>query len=121
MKRVASIAGVAAALTLAVALPAGATSGPVGPLPPGQVTSVVAPRGSLVSVVLPKGAQGRAWRQAGTVDTSVLKQVSEANVGPNVVVVFKAVGSGSTKVAYGLTRGETPKAYASVTYKVTVR
>ena len=121
MHRIASIAGVAAALTLAVARPAGATSGPVGPLPPGQVTTVTAPAGSLVSVALPKGAQGRVWRQARQVNGKVLTQVSEANVGANVVVVFKAVGRGSAKVVYGLTRGETPKAYASVTYKVTVR
>ena len=116
-----SIASLTVLGALVVAAGAGATAGPVGPLPPGQVTTVLAPRGALVSVVLPKGAQGRAWRLARPVDGHVLRQVSEANVGANVVVIFKAAGLGSTKVVYGLTRGETPKAYASVTYKVTVR
>jgi hypothetical protein len=116
-----SIALLALLGALATAATAGATAGPVGPLPPGQVTTVGAPNGSLVSVVLPKGTQGRAWRLARPVDSSVLRQVSEANVGANVVVVFKTVGRGTAKVAYGLTRGETPKAYASVTYTITVR
>ncbi len=106
---------------LAFAAVAGATAGPIGPLPPGPVTTISTPVGSLVSVALPKGAQGRVWRQAGTVNQMVLNQVGEANVGPNVVVVFKAVGKGKAKVAYGLTKGETSKAYASATFVITVR
>jgi hypothetical protein len=51
----------------------------------------------------------------------VLRQVSERNVGRDVVVVYKAVGRGQGTVAYGLTKGETRKAYKSVTYKVSVR
>jgi hypothetical protein len=121
MHRFASIAGVLAALTLALAIPAAATAPPVGALPPGQVTTVTASKSTLVSVVLPKGAHGRSWRQARSIDTSVLREVTEANVGSTVVIVFKAVGRGTTKVVYGLTRGETKKAYASITYSVTVR
>ncbi len=108
-------------LALATAGRAGATAGPIGPLPRGQVTTLTTPRGSLVSVVLPKGAKGRSWRQARTVNGAVLREVTEANVGATVVIVFKAVGAGSAKAVYALTRGETAKAYASVTYKVTVR
>jgi hypothetical protein len=48
------------------------------------------------------------------------KEVTEANVGQNVVIVFRAVGRGTTKVVYALTRGETKKAYASDTFVVTV-
>jgi hypothetical protein len=106
---------------LASAAVAGAAAGPIGPLPPGPVTTISTPVGSLVSVALPKGAQGRVWRQKGTINQKVLQQVNEANVGPNVVVVFKAVGKGTTKAVYGLTKGETSKAYASDTFVVTVR
>ena len=73
--------------------------------------------GSLLSVALPKGAQGRSWRQAGSYDGRVLKEVT---VGQNVVIVFRAVGRGTTKVVYALTRGETKKAYASDTFVVKV-
>jgi hypothetical protein len=106
---------------LVLAAGAGASATPVGPLPPGPVTTISTVGSSFVSVVLPKGAQGRVWRQARQYDGHVLRQVSEANVGANVVVVFKAVGHGSTKVVYGLTRGETRKAYASATFNITVR
>ena len=37
------------------------------------------------------------------------------------MIVFKAVGKGTTKAVYGLTKGETAKAYASATFLVTVR
>ena len=67
--------------------------------------------------MLPKGAQGRVWRQAGTINQKVLREVNEANVGPNVVIVFKTVGKGTAKAVYGLTKGETSKAYASSTYR----
>jgi hypothetical protein len=51
----------------------------------------------------------------------VLVQVSEANVGNAVVVVYRAVGQGSVSVRYGLTRGDTRKAYASATFNVSVK
>jgi hypothetical protein len=117
-RRSALVLTVLAALVFAAA--AGATAGPIGPLPMGPVTSISTPAGTLVSVVLPKGAQGRSWRQANTIDQKVLREVTEANVGVNVVVVFKAVGKGTTKAVYGLTKGETKKAYASETFVVTV-
>jgi hypothetical protein len=116
-----SLALLAVLAALAFAASAFATAGPIGPLPAGPVTKISAPSGQLVSVALPKGAQGRVWRQKGIVNQKVLNQVGEANVGVNVVVVFKAVGKGSTKVQYGLTKGETSKAYASATFVVTVR
>jgi hypothetical protein len=105
---------------LAFAANAAATAGPIGPLPPGPTTTISTVHGSLLSVVLPKGAQGRSWRQANSYDSKVLKEVTEANVGQNVVIVFQTVGPGTTKVVYALTRGETKKAYASDTFVVKV-
>ena len=39
----------------------------------------------------------------------------------NVVVVFKTLHPGTATVVYALTKGETPKAYKAIEYKVTVR
>jgi hypothetical protein len=47
--------------------------------------------------------------------------VTEATVGKQVVLVYRAIGSGTTRLVFGLTRGETRKAYASATYAITVR
>jgi hypothetical protein len=116
-----SVLLVLAICALVFAANAGATAGPIGPLPPGPTTNISTPAGSLVSVVLPKGAQGRGWRQAGTINQKVLREVNEANVGPNVVIVFKTVGKGTAKAVYALTKGETSKAYASSTFVITVR
>ena len=109
----------AAMLALVLAFPALASAPPVGPLPPGPVTAISTPKGSLVSVALPSPA-GKSWRLARAVSPSVLVQVSEANVGTSVVIVYRAVGRGSVSVRYGLTRGETRKAYASATFNVRV-
>ena len=38
----------------------------------------------------------------------------------SVVIVYRAVGRGTVSVRYGLTRGETRKAYASATFRVHV-
>src|SRR4051794_29584217 len=86
-----------AALVAALALSAGAfaTATPVGPLPKGPVTTISAARGTLVSVALPHRSGGKVWRQANTVDQMVLTQVSEADVGASVVIVFKAAGKGT--------------------------
>jgi hypothetical protein len=118
MLRRITLAATVVALTLAAG--AGATAPPVGPLPKGPVTTIATQKGTLVSVALPNGSGGKVWRQAGVVDPKVLQQLSEANVGSSIVIVFKAVGAGSTTIAYGLTRGETKKAYASATFKVRV-
>jgi hypothetical protein len=115
---VAMLAALVLALTVVVG--AGATAGPIGPLPPGPTTTISTVHGTLVSVVLPPGAQGRSWRQAGTYDPKVMSEVTEANVGKNVVIVFKTLGAGTATVKYGLTRGETKKAYASATFVVRV-
>jgi hypothetical protein len=54
------------------------------------------------------------------VDPAVARQVSEGMIGRTVIVIYKAVGKGKVTVSYGLTKGETRKAYKSVTYKVVV-
>ena len=112
-----------AAAALALAAPVVASAPPVGPLPAGPTTTISTARGELVAVWLPAQPAGRVWRLKGSVDTRVVQQVSEANVGgtKNVVVVFRAVGPGTAKLAYGATRGETAKAYAAKRFTITVR
>jgi alkanesulfonate monooxygenase SsuD/methylene tetrahydromethanopterin reductase-like flavin-dependent oxidoreductase (luciferase family) len=50
----------------------------------------------------------------------ILRELSEADVGASVVVVYKAVGRGKVTVAYGLTRGENAHAYAARRFVVSV-
>jgi hypothetical protein len=109
-----------AVTTLVLVLPAAASAPPVGPLPKGSVTSIRTPAGTLVAVALPHRAGGLVWRLARGVNPKILVEVSEADVGKDVVVVYRAVARGHVKVAYGLTRGETRKAFASLTFDVVV-
>ena len=115
---------VAATVAAAAALTAGASladSPPVGPRPPGPTSTIQTKKGELVALALPVRPNGRVWRIARKFDSGVVRQVSEGDLGDSVVLVFKAVGKGSTTVALGLTRGETPKAYESRRYTVRVR
>jgi hypothetical protein len=102
-------------------LPASASAPPVGPLPPGQVTTVNAKRGTLVAIALPaqSASSGLVWRLARG-NPSIVRQIAERSVGPAVVVVYRTITPGTARVAYGLTKGETRKAYKSVTYKINV-
>lgn len=118
----AGLLGIAAAA--AIAAGAGAVSSdstPVGPLPAGPVSTIQTQKGELVAVALPHRAGGRVWRIARTVNAKVVREVSEADVGSSVVIVFKAVGSGNATVVFGLTRGETAKAYESRRFNIHVR
>jgi hypothetical protein len=112
--------GLGSALLLA-ATPAIASAPPVGPLPPGQVTSVSAKRGTLVAVALPAqtSSSGLVWRLARG-NPAVVRQVAERNLGPAIVIVYRTAGRGNATISYGLTKGESRKAYKSVTYKITV-
>jgi hypothetical protein len=108
------------ALAAACAAPAAlAGAPPVGPLPKPKVTSVKTTRGALVSIALPKRA-GYVWRVARALDGKVVREVTEGDVGPTVVLVFKAVGRGRTAIVVAETKGETPKAYRAVRYDLTV-
>jgi hypothetical protein len=106
---------------LLAATPAGASAPPVGALPPGPVTTVSAKRGTFVAVALPTqtSSSGLVWRLARG-NPAIVRQVAERSLGPTVVIVFRAVTRGKATVAYGLTKGESKKAYKSVTYKITV-
>jgi hypothetical protein len=112
---------VLATLAAAVGGAARADSPPVGPLPAGPTSTIQTQTGELVAFALPKRANGRVWRVARRYDSSVVRQVSEANVGSSVVLVFRARTAGSTTVTFALTRGERPKAYESRRYVVRVR
>lgn len=99
-------------------------STPIGPLPRGPVTTIDTTRGALVAVALPrqKPSTGLVWRVARRVDTKVVRQLSEADVGASVVLVFRATGKGEAAIRFALTRGESsPKAIRSATYRVRVR
>jgi hypothetical protein len=110
-----------AAGAAASAVAAHASTTPVGPLPAGPTATVATQHGELVAVALPHRSGGRSWRIARAFDSTVVRQVSEADVGPNVVLVFKTVNPGRTTLAFALTRGETAKAYEARRYKVQVR
>jgi hypothetical protein len=113
----------AAAVLAVSASAARADTTPIGPLPKGPISTVQTSRAALVAVALPRQseASGRVWRLARAVDPSVARQISEADVGGSVVVVFKAVGRGKATIVFALTRGEgSGKALRSHTTRVTV-
>ena len=116
-----------AVLTTSVTILAGAAAAdttPVGPFPKGFTTTVVAHPGSLVAVALPgqRPSSGLVWRLARPVDPTILRQVSEADVGQTVVIVFRAIGGGAAKVAFALTRGESGStAIRAAIYSVSVK
>ena len=108
-----------AVLALAGAGTAVAGSTPVGPLPALAVTKVTTAKGSLVGVALPAqpARTGLVWRVARPLDTRIVRQVGEADVGPSVVLVFRVVGRGRTSLRFALTRGDaSPKAVRAVRY-----
>lgn len=107
------LAGVLAAAALA-------SAPPVGPLPKGPLTIVSAQRGTLVAVALPH-QKGLSWRLARPVNQKVLREVSEADVGANVVIVYRALAPGRATVVYAATRGESKKAVHAATTRVAVR
>ena len=106
--------------TVAAATASGKAT-PVGPLPTGPVSTIDTQRGRLIAVALPQASRrsGLVWRVARRYDARVVQQTSEANVGRNVIVVFRVVGAGRTSIVFAQTRGDgSPKALASVTQKV---
>ncbi len=126
MRRITAITtwlALAAAAALAPSSTALADSTPVGPLPKGPVSTVQTHRGWFVAVAFPRQAasSGLVWRLARKVDSRVLVQVSEGDVGKNVVVVYRVVGTGRTNVVFALTKGDaSPKALRAITHAVRV-
>jgi hypothetical protein len=115
---------IVAVTVVAAAALAGASradSPPVGPLPPGPISTIQTTKGQLLALAMPVRSNGRVWRVARKYDARVVGQVSEGDLGNAVVLVFKAVGKGSTTIALGLTRGETSKAFESRRYVIRVR
>jgi hypothetical protein len=99
-----------------------ASSTPIGPLPAGPAASIDVQRGELVALALPQRSAGRVWRVARPFDARVLRQVSEANVGSSVVLVFSARSAGQTTVSVALTKGDSsPKALEARRFRVHVR
>ena len=122
--RLVALLALAAALTVTLATIAGAGTAaapPVGPLPSGPTSTIQTQAGQLVAFALPHRANGRVWRIARPFNSKVLIEVGEADVGANVVLIFKATGKGTTTVSFGLTRGERTKAYEARRFVVTVK
>jgi hypothetical protein len=117
-----AIAG--AGVALAIAATARGDSTPIGALPPGFVTSVTTRPNQLVAVALPhaSASSGLVWRIARQYNANIVRETSEADVGANVVVVFKVVGRGKTSIVFALTRGDTSsKAVKSATHNILSR
>jgi len=65
---------------------------------------------------------GLVWRIARPYNTTLVRQVSEADVGANVVLVFRVIHVGRTSLVFALTRGDTSaKALKSVTHTIVSR
>jgi hypothetical protein len=115
------LAIVLTAVALVVTASADAGSTPVGPLPRGPVSSVMTSPNQLVAVALPHAGTrtGLVWRIARRYDAKVVRQISEADVGASVVLVFKVVGRGDTSLVFALTRGDTSaKAVKALTHRI---
>jgi hypothetical protein len=106
---------------LALAAPASATAPPVGKLPKGPVSTISTTRGELFALALPHRSGGLVWRAAVYPGVKVARPLSEADVADAVVLTYRAVGRGTVTLKFGLTRGETLKAYASRTFVIRVR
>ena len=108
-------------LALSAAQGARANATPVGPLPTGPISTTTTKPGQLVAVALPhaRPRSGLVWRIARRYNSRVLREVSEADVGASVVLVFKIVGRGDTALRFALTRGDaSPKAVESATHRI---
>jgi hypothetical protein len=113
--------GLVTALTFIGAQSGRAVSTPIGPLPAGPVSTTTTKPGLLVAVALPHQHRGSGlvWRVARKYDPGVVRQVSEAGVGPNVVLVFRVVGRGETSLVFALTRGDASReAIKAITQKI---
>jgi hypothetical protein len=64
-------------------------------------------------------SSGLVWRVARRYKTAVVRQISEADVGRSVVLVFSVVGRGETSLVFALTRGDTSsKAVKAITHEI---
>jgi hypothetical protein len=120
----AGFAALVAAVALEVVAAARADSTPIGPLPAGPGSTITTGPNQLVAVALPHASKtsGLTWRLARRYDSSVVRQISEADVDTNVVLVFKVIGRGKTSLVFALTRGDTSsKAVKAATHTILSR
>jgi hypothetical protein len=118
------LATLVAGAALALAGAARGDSTPIGPLPPGPVSTIATSPSQLVAIALPHASKtsGLVWRLARRYDSHVVREISEADVDANVVVVFKVLSRGKTSLVFALTRGDTSsKAVRSATHKILSR
>jgi hypothetical protein len=118
------LATLVAGVELTIAAAARGDSTPIGPVPPGPLSTITTSPNQLVAIALPRASKtsGLVWRLARRYNPAVARQLSEADVGANVVVVFKVVGRGRTSLVFALTRGDTSsKALKSATHKIISR
>jgi hypothetical protein len=109
------------AVALGVPVAAHGDSTPVGALPAGPVTTITTSPNQLVAVALQRPSQksGLVWRIARQYDSRVVREVSEADVGPSVVLIFKVLRRGKTSLVFAQTRGDTSgTAVKSATHKI---
>jgi hypothetical protein len=88
------------------------------------VATITTGPNQLVAIALPRAAKksGLVWRLARRYDSTVVRQISEADVDANVVVVFKVLSRGKATVIFALTRGDSsPKAVRSATHRIVSR
>ena len=119
-----AIAAFVTVVLFAFAAVARADTTPVGPLPGGPVSIVTTGPNQLVAVALPNARRqsGLVWRLARQYDAGIVRQISEADVGANVVVVFRVVGRGDTSLVFAQTRGEASgRAVKALTHKIRSR
>lgn len=119
-----ALAILATGVVLTITATGHADSTPVGPLPAGPVATIKTEPNQLVAVALPRSStsSGLVWRIARPYKTTVLRQISEADVAANVVLVFKVSGRGTTALVFALTRGDSSaKAVKSATQTVVSR
>jgi hypothetical protein len=111
----------AAVLAAAVAGASRATAPPVGPLPNGPNSTIQTQKGQLVAVALPHTPNGRVWRIVGSLNSKIVVEAGEGDVGTNVVIIFKATGPGTTTVTFANTRGETAHVYQARRFTIRVK
>lgn len=111
---------IAIGIALAIAAAARSDSTPIGPLPAGPSSTTTTAAGQLVAVALPRARKpGFVWRLARPYDSRVVRQIFEADIGTNLVLVFKVVGRGKTTLVFALTHGDTsPKAVKSAIHLI---
>lgn len=116
---VASLAAVVAAIFTMTAY---GSSTPIKSIPSGPVTVTSTSPGQLTAVALPHpgGAyRGYVWRLARIYNKRVVREVGEADVGSNVVLIYRIVGKGRTALVFGLTRDDnSPIAVKSITHRI---